>query len=51
VILVDPNHPSCKKDFGWMIINRKRAYRGLTSAQRKGRGLRAKGKGGEKRNL
>ena len=42
VILVDPNHPVIKSDpkINWIINNRGRAFRGLTSAGKKGRGLR-----------
>ena len=39
VILVDPNHPRVKDDFGWMLLNPGRALRGKTSAQRRARGL------------
>ena len=52
VILVDKNHPEVKSRdyFKWMSnpSNRSRALRGLTSAARKGRGLRHRGKGAEK---
>ncbi len=52
VILVDPNHPSIKADkhYAWLSggANKRRAFRGLTSAGRKSRGLRNKGKGAEK---
>ena len=52
VILVDPNHPSIRSDakINWITgpAHRGRAFRGLTSAGRKGRGLRYKGKGAEK---
>ena len=52
VILVDKSHPSslADKNINW-IKNRQhkaRAYRGLTSAGRKSRGLRNKGIGAEK---
>jgi large subunit ribosomal protein L15e len=42
VILADPNHPVIKKDPGmkWLGSQRRRAFRGLTSAGRKARGLR-----------
>ncbi|MEW5760909.1 MAG: 50S ribosomal protein L15e, partial [Candidatus Thermoplasmatota archaeon] len=45
VILVDPDHPSIKKDkkINWICDKKGRAYRGLTSAGKKGRGLRHKG--------
>ncbi len=39
VILVDLDHPRMKEDFGWMVLNRNRALRGKTSAQRKARGI------------
>jgi len=51
VLLVDPNAPEIKSDkhLGWISKgNRKRVYRGLTSAGRKSRGLRNKGRGAEK---
>ncbi len=52
IILVDPAHPAIKsdKDLGWITESkhRGRAYRGKTSAGRRGRGLRNKGKGAEK---
>ncbi|NQU98483.1 50S ribosomal protein L15e [Candidatus Woesearchaeota archaeon] len=51
IILVDRDHPQILKDkqLGWMILKRGRAQRGLTSAGRKGRGLRGnKGLGAEK---
>ncbi|MCW1296377.1 MAG: 50S ribosomal protein L15e [Candidatus Parvarchaeota archaeon] len=52
VILVDPNSPSIKndKDLGWICEkqHRKRVYRGLTAAGKKGRGLFKKGKGAER---
>ena len=52
VILVDPNHPAIERDpkINWIgrPANRRRAFRGLTSAGKKGRGLRNKGKGAEK---
>jgi len=51
-IMVDPNHPSVKKDknLRWLQTGKHkgRAARGLTSAGKKGRGLRKKGKGSEK---
>lgn len=42
VILVDKSHPSIKKDkdISWITNQRRRAFRGLTSAARKSRGLR-----------
>ncbi len=50
VILVDPHHPEIKADkrISWIINQRGRVYRGLTSAARKSRALRGKGKGYEK---
>ncbi len=52
VILVDPHHPAIKNDpeINWICEpqHKGRVYRGLTSAGKKGRGLRNKGKGAEK---
>jgi large subunit ribosomal protein L15e len=52
VILVDPHHPSiiADKNLCWISkgTNRGRAERGLTSAGKKGRGMRKKGMGTEK---
>ncbi len=52
VILIDPHHPVIKSKKGFNWINRPchkgRVYRGLTSAGKKMRGLRRKGKGSEK---
>ena len=52
VILVDPSHPAIMNDrkINWIseAHQRGRAYRGLTSAGKKGRGLMYKGKGTEK---
>ncbi|MGB9756397.1 MAG: 50S ribosomal protein L15e [Candidatus Bathyarchaeales archaeon] len=52
VIMVDPNHPAIKtdKDVNWISQkqHRGRVFRGLTSAGKKVRGLRKKGKGTEK---
>jgi large subunit ribosomal protein L15e len=52
IIMVDPQHPSIRtdSDVNWICgeDQRNRAYRGLTSSARKGRGLRNKGKGAEK---
>jgi large subunit ribosomal protein L15e len=52
VILVDPQSPTIKNDpkINWICnnANKGRAFRGLTSAGKKGRGLRNKGKGAEK---
>lgn len=49
VILVDPVHPSiaADKNLNWLIMQKGRVYRGLTSAGKKSRGLRWKGKGSE----
>ncbi len=45
IILVDPNHPQIRsdKDVNWICKpqNRRRAYRGLTTAGKKSRGLMA----------
>ncbi len=52
VIMVDPNHPAIKsdKDINWICekVHRGRVFRGLTSAGKKVRGLRHKGRGAEK---
>lgn len=52
VILVDPHHPVIKSDpkINWICepAHKGRAYRGLTSSGKKGRGLKHKGKGAEK---
>lgn len=52
VIMVDTNHPAITvdKDINWICngVHRGRAERGKTSASRRGRGLRKKGKGTEK---
>lgn len=52
IILVDSAHPAiaADKDLGWISEkqHKRRAFRGLTSAGRKIRGLRYKGKGAEK---
>ena len=52
VILIDPNHPVIKADpnIKWISKNNntRRVFRGLTSAGKKTRGLRTKGKGSEK---
>lgn len=50
VILVDPHNPVIKADkqLSWMIHEKGRVYRGLTSAGRKSRGLLRKGIGAEK---
>lgn len=52
VIMVDPQHPVVKadKDVNWICQkqHRRRVFRGLTSAGKKVRGLRRKGRGAEK---
>lgn len=52
VILVDPHHPVIRSDprINWIAgkAQHGRVYRGLTSAGKRGRGLRHKGKGAEK---
>lgn len=52
VILVDPHHPHIKDDprINWICEkqHKGRVHRGLTSAGKKARGLRNKGKGAEK---
>jgi len=52
VIMVDPAHPVIKadKDISWIggKPNTRRVFRGLTSAGKKMRGLRHKGRGAEK---
>jgi large subunit ribosomal protein L15e len=52
VILVDPHHPVIRKDpkMRWIGApqHKGRVFRGLTSAGKRGRGLRRKGKGAEK---
>jgi len=52
IILVDPVHPSIMHDskINWItnISNKRRVLRGKTSAGKRGRGLRHKGKGAEK---
>ena len=52
VILVDPQAPEIKadKELNWICSgkHRGRVFRGLTSAAKKSRGLRKKGKGAEK---
>ena len=48
VILLDKAHPVIKKDFPWLADNKRRVFRGLTSAAKKSRGLRNKGVGAEK---
>lgn len=50
VILIDPSNPVIKSDtkVNWILGQRGRVYRGLTSSAKKTRGLRGKGKGYEK---
>jgi len=50
IIMVDWAHPVIRKDkkLNFLIKNKKRAIRGLTSAGKRSRGLRNKGKGAEK---
>jgi len=53
VIMVDPHHPAIKSDkqLRWIAegnSHRGRAFRGKTSAGKRGRGLYNKGKGAEK---
>ncbi len=50
VILVDRDHPAIinDEDVNWICKEKGRAFRGKTSAGKKGRGLHAKGKGAEK---
>lgn len=52
VILVDPSHPAIQsdKDVNWICgdVHRGRVFRGLTSAGKKVRGLRHRGRGAEK---
>jgi large subunit ribosomal protein L15e len=52
VILVDPMHPQiiADKDRSWVVSNKqkKRSFKGITSAGKKSRGLHKKGMGAEK---
>ncbi len=50
VILVDRAHPAIVNDpqLSWICSKKGRAFRGLTSAGKKGRGLRRRGRGAEK---
>ena len=50
VILVDPLHPAIQNDreFQWLLTQKRRVFKGKTSAAKKSRGLRNKGKGAEK---
>jgi len=50
VIFVDPTKVVKDKDLRWIVApqHTRRVYRGKTSAGRKSRGLRNKGKGAEK---
>jgi large subunit ribosomal protein L15e len=49
IIMVDPNHPEIKNDasLNWVARQKGRAFRGLTAAGKKSRGLRHKGKMGK----
>jgi large subunit ribosomal protein L15e len=50
IILVDPSHPRILSDrnLNWITSSRGRSMRGTTSAGKKGRGFRKKGRGAEK---
>lgn len=50
IIMVDRDSPGTlsRQQFAQVALDRARAFRGITSAGRKGRGLRNKGKGAEK---
>ncbi len=50
VILVDPVHPSVLNDrnLSWISTSRGRAFRGLTGAGKRGRGMDKRGRGAEK---
>jgi large subunit ribosomal protein L15e len=50
IILLDPVHPAIlsDKNYSWIITQKRRANRGLTSAGKKSRGLKKKGIGAEK---
>ncbi|MEK6968573.1 MAG: 50S ribosomal protein L15e [Nanoarchaeota archaeon] len=50
IIMVDPSSPSIVSDphYAWTAANRKKAFRGLTMAGRRSRGLLHKGRGTEK---
>ena len=50
VIMINPTHPAIlkDKDYNWIINQRRRVHRGLTSSGKKSRGLRHKGRGAEK---
>ncbi|KYK33647.1 MAG: 50S ribosomal protein L15e [Theionarchaea archaeon] len=50
VILVDPYHPAVRNDpeLQWILTQKRRVFKGKTSAAKKSRGLRVKGKGAEK---
>lgn len=51
IILIDPNHPAIENDddLGWICEDQHkgRAFRGLTNAGDKGRGMQTRGKGTE----
>ncbi len=48
IVMADRNKVSTYKGYEWLTNTRGRAFRGITSAGRKMRGLRHKGKGAEK---
>ncbi len=52
IVMVDPQHPVIASDkrYSWVLnpANRRRAFRGLTMAGKKSRGLLNKGRGAEK---
>ncbi len=50
VILVDRDHPGIRNDptLNWICDEKNRAFRGKTSAGKKGRGMRHRGRGTEK---
>jgi large subunit ribosomal protein L15e len=52
IVMVDPHHPVIQSDVNvnWICesVHRRRVFRGLTSAGKKMRGLRHKGRGAEK---
>lgn len=50
IVMLDPSHPVIASDkrYSWVLGVKNRAFRGLTSAGKKSRGLRNKGRGAEK---
>lgn len=48
IIIADRNNPDVLARMPWLSTQKGRAFRGLTSAGKKSRGLRRKGKGAEK---